>query len=358
MHHILVCGSQRGPLFLHRDFVFLTSATQNIVWKLRKADFSLVWSCALPGWYELRPAGTGPLSGYPVYYTTTVLVIDTIAEFPRVIVSTSAGQSYGPHDISPASFAVNNLERLVEYHHGIGLIFGLTDLGTVPTVDYVISAGPSVLRQGDVLPDESFAPDESAVEIWDSITESMLFQDGAPLTGVPRTSGTYLFPVEMIEIASRAFLREYDVGYISFGHGFVFNSSKSYLLENVTDPFGRVQPSSVEIQGTYLLGLPITRTLYKPQPDGRPYILSAREAWGLNYFGASIYGMTCYDEDSGLIYVPTGNAYAMPVSDKLAAQASNSRYQEKSATWPKTSYRFDDVFLDYSTESMCSHSTA
>jgi len=114
-------------------------------------------------------------------------------------------------------------------------------------------------------------------------------------------------------------------------------------LHGVTDGDGNPQPDT-HIAGTELQGLPIIKTLHR---DSRRS-LSAGEAWALNYYGGSVYGTPCYDPDSAVLYVPTGNGYSFPYSDQVAAIAANH---------PGSNMRLDAVFENYSTTLMNAHTT-
>lgn len=305
----LLNATARGPLFLYGDHVYLPSALHNQVWKFFKMDFALIWQVALPHWRPIQHVGIG----YSIYYTVQILVIPPQKQDgdPIVVVTTSAGNSYGPH--GTAFTPAPDLQRLVQYHFGVAYVFGVIDSGTYASLAFEFSGAPLLLQEGQLVPDESFAPGEETVLIWEKLVDGEVFSKGSPTSGQPKTTGNFVFPIP----ASLA--TSLSTGMVTFDDGDVFNVSREYTLRNVTSADGSIM-NPVTVDGTYLASMPFTKTVFRNILGNQGHRLSASEAWGLNYYGGSMYGNPCYDEDTGTLYVASGNAYSYPVSDQLAVQ--------------------------------------
>lgn len=349
-------ATMRGPLFAYQDHLYATSGLQNWVWKLRKFDLSLEWEFQLPHWRINEPRMEFGLS-HPIYYTMEPMVIPPRSpqkDASIVIVPTSAGASYQSHAFQdagggeaspgvPNARAVNNIERLVQFHYGVGYVFGLEDNGDHAKLKYEFSGAPIRLEEGDFVPDESFAQNETKVKIWDIVQDELMFVDGDPSTGVPTSTGSFVYPTEIIEAPGHPEVT--NSGYLTFRHGEVFNSSRHYLLMNVTSSIGQ-HLEDVLVPGTYLLNMPIIKTVYK-RTDLTTHRLTHGEAWGLNYYGGSFYGSSCFDLSTGVLYVPSGNGYSFPVSDQLAARAMNNL---------DTAMNYEDVHANFLSQQAKAHS--
>merc|ERR1740130_2491428 len=254
-----------------------------------------------------------------------------------ILAMTNAGVSYGPHKLGVFGSSSANVERLVHFHEGVMYTFGLQDHGDRVTMAYELSGSPLLLKEGDLIPPESFGPEEQTVTIWESLTHGMEFSDGDADSGVPRTSGTHVFPTEFTEARTAVPTRLYDIGYVTFTHKEFFNVSRNYTLVGIVDANSRPKPDRT-VTGSFLLGLPIVKTMFSGNHSRK---VSASEAWGLNYYGGSAYGSSCYDLDTGILYAGTGNAYSVPRSDSVAARKANSANSTEDIS-------LDAIFVNYS----------
>jgi len=334
----IVDSKSRGPLFLYEDHIFLASAT-NLIWKLSKADLSLVWTFEAPHHGNFTATGMeeGKLISYQKYKLGVPMVVPISERNQKpIIVIATVNPVYGPHESSPAGLPVNNLERLVEFHHTIHYVFGIEDDGAAASFKYELTVSPTLLQEGDVIPNESFAPGESSIFIWKKLTHGTVFSDGDPVSGEPKTTGSFIFPTSKNEVTTWfSFVQSYDTGFLRFDHGNTFDAQKTCTLVNVTDGDGNRKPDVV-VNGSFLQHMPIRAVLFQSDPA---HILSASEAWALNYYGGSIYGYHSYDSTSGMLYVGTGNAYSVPLEDGMAARAVNV---------PGQDVKMDTVFMNYS----------
>lgn len=320
-------SSSRGPLFLHDQYVYLTSGEHNHVWKFSKKDLSLQWTFQLPAFSIIksrRHDGTIAYE-YPIYQTKNLLILSNDSSgFPTIVVGVSAGMSYGPHAQNVFSKSVDNLHRLVQHHQGSGHVFAFQDLGQHGHLLYDFSVAPRLLRRGDLVPEESFAAGEDKIMIWERLVDAMEFVGSGNSTYT--NTGSFLIPITL-EGYGRP-----NTGYLKFMHGDVFNVSSFYQVRELTTPAGDTL-SDVLLPGTYLVGLPLTKTLR------RNHVLTESEAHGMNYYGGSVYGSFSFDVSTGVLYVPTGNTYGLPVSDQRAARACNV---------PGSDVPLQDVYEQYS----------
>lgn len=266
---------------------------------------------------------------------------------PTVLVSTKNSGVYGPSDFT--FFAVgggvsSHLQRLVQYHQTRHHTFGLIDLGSFASLAFDFAISPTAIKDGDNIPDESFPDGTSSIDIWDKLADGMVFSHGSSVTGHPKSTGSFIFPSTRDESTGPLYdmVQHFDTGFVEFRDFEIFNASKEYLMTNIRDGEGNSKSHRL-INGSLLLQMPVAKTLYR----GTNYTVNAAEAWGLNYFGGSVWGTPSFDRETSMVYLPSGNAYACPYSEQVAVRGVND---------PERHVFLDVVFANYSSQMQRAHS--